>query len=166
LTTTDEPLHPAIAANRDTSITSTNKPTSDEFNVPHEQSHNREEERKRTKRSIEVSKGFDKFANELDILKEREDILLRIVKDCTNKERELVITFEQEFQGNYDKVVEIRLKKLKKELKLLRKTRTGKLEMLVKERAKIKRTETIIENLSYKQGEVYFDFRLEEAIAT
>lgn len=113
-------------------------------------------------RSIIIAKEFDRLANELDFLIVEENTLLQTIKDCTDKERSLVVGFEQDFSGAiFDNVANARLKHVKKEIKHGRAARKKALEELIEIKSKVAKVKARIEMESFKQGDIYFDFRID-----
>jgi hypothetical protein len=129
--------------------------------------YNQSENRAKSTKSIAVSKGFDKLANELDLLIDKENTLVQTIKERTNKERILVIDFEHDFPDTeFNKVVKARLKQVNAEIKNSRNVRKKALEALIEVRYKVAKLKAKIEMESFKQGEIRFDFRVANAART
>ena len=112
------------------------------------------------KKSGHVSGGFEKVAAELDQLREKEVSLQEEIRLCDAAEMTMISDFDK-WIVYYNEVAASRMKELQKRVKELRKRRTQTIEELEKIRPKICLLELRCAVLSYKQGEVYWESRLQ-----
>jgi prefoldin subunit 5 len=112
------------------------------------------------KRAGQSSKGFEKLAAELDLLSEKITSLEQEVSRCNKEEPDLVLGFD-EMVVHYNDVASARLKWIAKEIKQLREARVKALEELTRLRARHSELRTKCEVISYRQGELLWDSRLE-----
>jgi prefoldin subunit 5 len=112
------------------------------------------------KKSSHVGGGFDKVAAELDQLRAKESGLQEEIRQCDAAEMIMISDFDK-WIVYYNEVAASRMKELQKRVKELRKRRTEAMEELTKIRPKICLLETKCAVLSYKQGEVYWESRLQ-----
>jgi prefoldin subunit 5 len=112
------------------------------------------------KRADQSSKGFEKVAAELDLLSEKITSLEQQVSRCNKEEPDLVLEFD-EMVVYYNDIASARLKRIAKEIKQLREARVKALEELARLRARHSELRTKCEVISYRQGELLWDSRLE-----
>jgi prefoldin subunit 5 len=113
------------------------------------------------KRADQSSKGFEKIAAELDLLSAKITSLEQEVSRCNKEEPDLVLGFEEMVVQHYNDVASARLKRIAKEIKQLREARVKALEELTRLRARHSELRTKCEVISYRQGELLWDSRLE-----
>jgi prefoldin subunit 5 len=113
------------------------------------------------KRAGQSSKGFEKIAAELDLLNEKITSLEQQVSRCNKEEPDLVLGFDEMVVQHYNDVASARLKQIAKEIKHLREARVNALEELARLRARHSELRTKCEVISYRQGELLWDSRLE-----
>jgi prefoldin subunit 5 len=113
------------------------------------------------KRAGQSSKGFEKIAAELDLLSAKITSLEQEVSRCNKEEPDLVLGFEEMVVQHYNDVASARLKRIAKEIKQLREARVKALEELTRLRARHSELRTKCEVISYRQGELLWDSRLE-----
>ncbi len=113
------------------------------------------------KRAGQSSKGFEKIAAELDLLSAKITSLEQEVSRCNKEEPDLVLGFDEMVVQHYNDVASARLKRIAKEIKQLREARVKALEELARLRARHSELRTKCEVISYRQGELLWDSRLE-----
>jgi prefoldin subunit 5 len=113
------------------------------------------------KRAGQSSKGFEKIAAELDLLSAKITSLEQEVSRCNKEEPDLVLGFDEMVVQHYNDVASARLKRIAKEIKQLREARVKALEELTRLRARHSELRTKCEVISYRQGELLWDSRLE-----
>jgi uncharacterized coiled-coil DUF342 family protein len=112
------------------------------------------------KKSNRIAGDFDKVASELDKLKEIESGLQDEMRQCDSTEMTMVYDFDR-WIVYYNDIAASRMKELQKKVKQLRKRRAEILEELAKIRPKICLLESRCAVLSYQQGEVYWESKLQ-----
>lgn len=112
------------------------------------------------KKSDEAGKGFHRIAQELDRLNESASALREEIRRCDREEQDLVSGFDEQVVY-YNGVTATRYKHIRKEIKELRKKRGKALEELSRQRSKISELKTRCEMLAYRQGEVFWDSKLD-----
>jgi len=112
------------------------------------------------KKAGQAAKGFDRVAAELDTLSEKVRDFEEQVARCNSEELGLVYGFD-EMVVYYNDVAASRYKRIQKQVKQLREIRMKALEELVKLRTRLAELETKGEIVSYRQGELLLDARLE-----
>ena len=112
------------------------------------------------KKSIHAGGDFDKIAAEIDHLREKEFDLQEEVRRCDAAEMTMISDFDK-WIVYYNEVAASRMKELKKRVKELRKRRSEILENLAKIRPKICMLESRSAAFSYKQGEIYWENKLQ-----
>lgn len=111
------------------------------------------------KRAGEAAKGFDKVAAELDRLAVKIAGLQEAIWQCNMQELSLVADLDTIVY--YNDVTAARFKHVRKEAEKLRKVRMKSLEELAKARAKAAELRTKCEMMSYRQGELLWDAKIE-----
>jgi hypothetical protein len=111
------------------------------------------------KRAGEAAKGFDKVAAELDRLAVKIAGLQEAIWQCNMQELGLVADLDTIVY--YNDVTAARFKHVRKEAEKLRKVRMKSLEELAKARAKAAELRTKCEMMSYRQGELLWDAKIE-----
>lgn len=112
------------------------------------------------KKSVHAGKDVDKIAAELDSLKEKAFALQEEVRQCDAAEMVMISDFDR-WIVYYNEVAASRMKELQRRVKELRKRRLECLEELAKIRPKISLIESKCELLSYKQGELIWESRMQ-----
>lgn len=112
------------------------------------------------KKSSQIGKEVDKVAADLDMLKEKESQLLEEIRHCDAEEMNLISDFDK-WIVYYNDVAASRMKELQKRVKELRKRRIGDMEELTKLRPRICLLESKCEMLSYRQGELMWESRMQ-----
>jgi len=112
------------------------------------------------KKAGHAAKGFDKVAAEIDTLGERAASLEEQILQCNSAELSMISGFE-EMVVYYNDVAASRYKHIKKQAKQLREVRNKALEELVKLRTRLAELQTRSEIMSYRQGELLLDTKLE-----
>jgi uncharacterized protein (DUF3084 family) len=113
------------------------------------------------KKSGHIGKDVDKVAAELDSLRESASALREEIRQLDSAEMVLISDFDR-WIVYYNDVAASRMKELQKRIKEIRKRRTEALEELAKIRPKISILESKCEMLSYRQGELYWESRMQE----
>lgn len=113
------------------------------------------------KKSIHAGGDFDKIAADLDHLREKEFDLQEEARRCDAAEMTMISDFDK-WIVYYNEVAASRMKELQKRVKQLRKRRVETLEELAKIRPKICILESRSAALSYKQGEIYWESKLQK----
>lgn len=112
------------------------------------------------KKSHQLGKEVDKAAAELDSLKEKEASLQEEVRQCDAGEMEMIADFDK-WIVYYNDVAASRMKELQRRVKDLRKKRAEDLEELAKIRPRISALESRCVILSYRQGELVWESRMQ-----
>jgi predicted nuclease with TOPRIM domain len=112
------------------------------------------------KKASNAAKGFDKVAAEIDTLSEQAASLEQQILQCNSEELDMISGFD-EMVVYYNDVAASRYKHIKKQAKQLREVRNKALEELVKLRTRLAELETRSEIMSYRQGELLLDTKLE-----
>jgi FtsZ-binding cell division protein ZapB len=112
------------------------------------------------KKSSHVDKDFAEIVAELDHLREREFDLKEEIRQCDAAEMTVISDFD-EWIVYYNEVAASRMKVLQKRVKEIRKRRAEILKETLKIRPKICLLESRCTALSYKQGEVYWESKLQ-----
>jgi hypothetical protein len=112
------------------------------------------------KKAGNAAKGFDKVAAEIDTLSEQAANLEQQILQCNSSELSMISGFD-EMVVYYNDIAASRYKVIKKQTKQLRELRMKALEELIKLRTRLADLETRSEILSYRQGELLLDTRLE-----
>lgn len=112
------------------------------------------------KKSSQVGREVDKLAAELDSLKEKACSLQEEIRQYDSAEMTLISDFDR-WIVYYNEVAASRMKELQKRVKEIRKRRTAALEELAKTRPRISVLESRCEILSYRQGEISWEGRLQ-----
>lgn len=112
------------------------------------------------KKSNQIGREVAKMAAELDLLKERIFSFQEEVRRCDAAEMRLISDFDK-WIVYYNEVAASRMKELEKRIREIRKKRAAALEELAKARPKVSLLESKCEVLSYKQGEVNWENRLQ-----
>jgi predicted nuclease with TOPRIM domain len=112
------------------------------------------------KKASHAAKGFDKVAAEIDTLSEQAAGLEQQILQCNSEELGMISGFD-EMVVYYNDVAASRYKHIKKQAKQLREARNKALEELVKLRTRLAELETRSEIMSYRQGELLLDTKLE-----
>ena len=112
------------------------------------------------KKAKHVEGDFDKVASELDKLKSVEYDLQNEMLGCDSTEMTMIYDFDR-WIVYYNDVAASRLKELQKKVKEIRKRRAEILKELTRLRPKICMLESKCAALSYKQGELYWENRLQ-----
>ena len=112
------------------------------------------------KKSHQLGKEVDKAAAELDSLKEKDASLQEEVRQCDAGEMEMIADFDK-WIVYYNDVAASRMKELQRRVKDLRKKRAEDLEELAKIRPRISALESRCVILSYRQGELIWESRMQ-----
>ena len=112
------------------------------------------------KKSTQIGREVDKLAAELDSLKERAYSLQEEIRRYDAAEMTLISDFDR-WIVYYNEVAASRMKELQKKVKEIRKRRTAALEELAKTRPRVSMLESKCEILSYRQGEISWEGRLQ-----
>jgi chromosome segregation ATPase len=112
------------------------------------------------KRSSQIGKEVDKLAAELDMLMEKESELLEEIRRCDAEEMSLISDFDK-WIVYYNEVAASRMKELQKRVKELRKKRVEGIEELGKIRTRICVLESKCEMMSYRQGEIMWESKMQ-----
>jgi chromosome segregation ATPase len=112
------------------------------------------------KKSSQIGREVDKLAAELDSLKEKTYSLQEEIRRYDAAEMVMISDFDR-WIVYYNEVAASRMKELQKKLKEIRKRRTAALEELAKTRPKVSMLESKCEILSYRQGEISWESRLQ-----
>jgi chromosome segregation ATPase len=112
------------------------------------------------KKSAHAGKDIDKVAAELDSLKERASKLQEEIRQLDSAEMVMISDFDR-WIVYYNDVAASRLKELQKRVKEIRKKRAEAMEDLAKIRPKVSLLESRCEALSYRQGELYWESRMQ-----
>lgn len=112
------------------------------------------------KKSSQIGKEVDKVAADLDMLREKESQLLEEIRQCDAEEMSLISDFDK-WIVYYNDVAASRMKELQKRVKELRKRRMEHLDELGKILPKISLLESKCKMLSYMQGEVLWESRMQ-----
>ena len=118
------------------------------------------EEAELHKKSGHIGREVDKVAAELDLLKEKEALLQENMRQCDAAEMSIISDFDR-WIVYYNDVAASRMKEVQKRVKELRKRRTESIEELAKIRPRICLLESRCELLSYRQGEVLCECRMQ-----
>jgi len=112
------------------------------------------------KKAGHAAKGFDKVAAEIDTVSEQVASLESQILECNSAELSMISGFD-EMVVYYNDVAASRYKHIKKQAKQLRETRMKALTELIK--LKMRLAELVIrsEIMSYRQGELLLDTKLE-----
>jgi len=112
------------------------------------------------KKSSHLGKDVDKVAAEMDSLKEQESYLQEEIRQLDSAEMVLISDFDR-WIVYYNDIAASRMKELQKRTKQIRKRRAEALEELAKLRPKISVLESRCQALSYMQGELYWESRMQ-----
>jgi hypothetical protein len=112
------------------------------------------------KKSSHIGKEVDRVAADLDMLKEKKSQLLEEIRQCDAEEMSLISDFDK-WIVYYNDVAASRMKELQKRVKELRKRRIGDMEELTKIGPRICLLESRCEMLSYRQGELVWESRMQ-----
>ena len=112
------------------------------------------------KKSAHAGKDVDKLAAELDSLKERASGLQEEIRQLDSAEMVMIYDFDR-WIVYYNDVAASRMKELQKRVKEIRKRRTEALADLAKIGPKVSLLEWRCEALSYRQGELYWESRMQ-----
>ncbi|HEU4606041.1 MAG TPA: hypothetical protein VFS46_07375 [Nitrososphaera sp.] len=112
------------------------------------------------KKSSQVGREVDKLAAELDSLKEKAYSLQEEIRRYDAAEMTMISDFDR-WIVYYNEVAASRMKELQKKVKEIRKRRTAALEELAKTRPRVSMLESRCEILSYRQGEISWESRLQ-----
>ena len=112
------------------------------------------------KKSSQLGREVDKLVAELDSLKEKTYSLQEEIRRYDAAEMALISDFDR-WIVYYNEVAASRMKELQKKVKEIRKRRTAALEELAKTRPKVSMLESRCEILSYRQGEISWESRLQ-----
>ena len=112
------------------------------------------------KKSAHAGKDVDKLAAELDSLKERASELQEEIRQLDSAEMVMIYDFDR-WIVYYNDVADSRMKELQKRVKEIRKRRAEAMEELAKMRPKVSLLESRCEALSYRQGELYWESRMQ-----
>lgn len=112
------------------------------------------------KRSSQVSKEVDRIAADLDMLREKEVQLLEDIRRCDAEEMSLISDFDK-WIVYYNEVAASRMKELQRRVKELRKKRIESMEELAKIRIRICALESKCEMVSYRQGEIMWESKMQ-----
>jgi|GEM_PF-1942889 len=112
------------------------------------------------KRSSQISKEVDKVAADLDMLREKESQLLEEIRRCDAEEMSLISDFDK-WIVYYNEVAASRMKELQRRVKELRKKRIESMEELAKIRIRICALESKCEMVSYRQGEIMWESKMQ-----
>jgi hypothetical protein len=112
------------------------------------------------KKSAQIGREVDKVAAELDLLKEKEASLQEEVQQCDSAEMGMISDFDR-WIVYYNDVAASRMKEMQRRVKELRKKRTEDLEELAKIRPRICALESRCALLSYRQGELVWESRMQ-----
>jgi uncharacterized protein (DUF3084 family) len=112
------------------------------------------------KKSSQIGREVDKVAAELDLLREKESTLQEEVRQCDSAEMTMISDFDK-WIVYYNDVAASRMKELQRRVKEVRKKRLEDLEELARIRPKICLLESRCELLSYRQGELMWESRMQ-----
>jgi prefoldin subunit 5 len=112
------------------------------------------------KKSGHIGKDVDKLAAELDLLRDRAAELQEEIRQLDSAEMVMISDFDR-WIVYYNDVAASRMKELQKRVKEIRKRRAAALEELAELRPKISFLESRCEVLSYRQGELYWESRMQ-----
>jgi hypothetical protein len=112
------------------------------------------------KKSAHISKEVDKLATELDQLRERESLLQEEIRQCDAAEMSMIADFDK-WIVYYNDVASSRMKEIQKRVKEVRKKRSQDIEELAKIQPRICLLECQCKSLSYRQGEIMWENRMQ-----
>lgn len=112
------------------------------------------------KKSTHISKDVDKLATELDQLRERESLLQEEIRQCDAAEMSMISDFDK-WIVYYNDVASSRMKEIQKRVKEVRKKRSQDIEELAKIQPRICLLESQCKSLSYRQGEIMWENRMQ-----
>ena len=114
-----------------------------------------------SKQSGQLGRETAKVASDLDLLKEKEGLLLENLRQCDAEEMSMISEFDK-WIVYFNDVAKSRMKEVQRRVKELRKQRAESIGELAKIRPRICLLESRCVLLSYKQGEILWESMIQD----